>query len=363
MKVFFDFETRSTCELKTAGAHKYAKDPTTDVICIAWAIDDGPIKIYRHLDGDEPPQELFDAIAAGGEFVAHNAQFERLIWYHVCHKRYGWPAIPVEQLHCTMVMAYAMGLMGTLEAAGHCVGLQVQKDMKGNRVMLQLAKPRSVDKETGEVTWWERADSKPKLDINEKYETVYKYCMTDIDVTRELFKRLPPLDEVERNVWFLDQQINDRGVHIDERSVRNAIRLAEYEGKNLHSRMRECTDNQVASCNAHAALRKWVNDQGVETDSVDKASVFDMLQLDDLPEHVKEVLEIRQSAAKSSVNKLNRMISSAHNGRSGGMFQYWGAASTGRWAGRLIQLQNLPRPSMKQLYIEQVLEKMGDMDV
>lgn len=371
MKVFFDFETRSTAELKAVGAHVYAKDKTTDVVCLAWAIDNGPVKIYRHLDGDQPPAELFHHIQNGSQFYAHNAQFERVIWQHVCHERYGWPALPLKQLNCTMVMSYSMGLMGSLEDAAGCVGLDSKKDMRGNRVMLQLAKPRSVCKQTGSIHWWNRADSTPKLDINEKYESVYRYCMQDIIVTRELEARLLPLDPVERATWELDQEINDRGVYIDFAAARNAINLAELEIVELNKKIRKLTKQFVPSVNAHLRLKEWLNQQKIkledgsvlEVEGCDKAAVHDLLELN-LPKVVRQVLEIRQDAAKSSVNKLNRMLDSRdQRGRSQGCFQYYGAASTGRWAGRRIQLQNLPRPSINQQAIEDVLDKLGRVGV
>lgn len=366
MKVFFDFETRSVCDLKTAGAHVYAKDPTTDVLCLAWAVDDDEPSIYCPLDGDDTPHELLDLTECPeAEFIAHNAQFDRLIWHYVCHGKYKWPPIPLKKLYCTMVMSYSMGLMGALNNAAKCVGLRVEKDMKGNRVMLQLAKPRNVVKKDDgslDITWWERADSKPNLDINAKYEMVYSYCKQDIIVMRELYKRLSPLDAIERQVWLLDQKINDRGVYIDDTAARNGIELAGIESKNLNERMQTLTDQQVSSCNAHTALRKWVNDQGVVADSVDKASVKDMMEIESLPNHVRKVLEIRQSAAKSSVGKLKMMLSSLDmDGRVKGCFQYHGAASTGRWASRRVQLQNMPRPSIKQTEIEEVLSLLGEV--
>lgn len=362
-RVFFDFETRSEIDLKAVGAHRYANDPSTDVICLAWALNDEPVKIYRPLDGDPLPQELFAYIKSSHHFFAHNAPFEKLIWHYVLVKKYNWPPLPITQLFCTMAMAYAMGLQGRLEDASKCVGLKVEKDMKGNRVMLQLSRPRTIDKITGEVTWWERKDSTPALDINQKYEQVYSYCKQDIIVLRELFKRLMPLSAKERQLWLLDQRINDRGVYIDIYAAENAIAIAKSETMLLNERMRDLTNQDVSSCNAHTALRKWVNSHGVETDSVDKASVLALLENpEDLPSIVLDVLELRQDSARSSVKKIDRMVSSLDVGRSKGCFQYHGAASTGRWAGRRIQLQNMPRPELPQIAIEDILDRLGEAE-
>lgn len=360
MKVFFDFETRSGVDLKKVGAHAYAMHPTTEILCMTWAFDDGPISIYRPLDGDPLPHSVFKAVESGAEFIAHNAQFDRLIWFYVLHKRNVWPALPIQQLYCTMTMAYALGLQGSLDNAAACVGLKVKKDAHGHRVMMQLAKPRSVCKETGAITWWEREDSTPKLNIHKKYEDTYTYAMQDIVVLRELFKRLLPLSDMERKTWLLDQVINDRGVYIDQPAARSAIEMANLEATRLNQEMQRKTKQAVSSCNAHAALLKWVQGCGVEADSMDKATVLDLLADEKLPKKVRKVLEIRQSSAKSSVNKINRMLESAcADGRVKGCFQYHGAASTGRWAGRRIQPQNFPRPKLKQPDIEAVLNMLG----
>lgn len=372
-KVYFDFETRSAADLKKVGAHKYSMHPTTDIICVAWAVNDGPVKIYRHIDGDDPSvlKELFFYVTnTYFQFTAHNAQFEKVIWENVCVRKYGWPPLNVQRLDCTMVRAYSMGLMGSLEQAGNCVGLDVEKDMAGNRVMLQLAKPRSVCKKTGKITWWRREDSKPKLDINEKYDRTYEYCMQDITVLRELDRRLVPMDPFEKQTWIIDQAINDRGVHIDIAAAKNFIAMAEYEQHELNIKMRKLTNQYVSSCNAHIALKTWVNnnhkikdEEGnpVVFESMDKASLKDLLEMK-LPKNVREVLLTRQAAAKSSVNKLNRMIDSAdHRNRSQGCFQFNGAPSTGRWAGRRIQLQNMPRPMIKQTAIEEVMERVASI--
>lgn len=355
--VFFDYETRSPTDLRKTGAHRYARDPRTDVMCMAWAVDDGPIKIWRPLDGDPHPVDFIELMLdPNTQFIAHNAQFEKLITDHVCTARYGWPALPIRQLYCTMTYAYGMGLVGGMQRAAKIVGLPIEKDMAGNRIMLQLSKPRSINLETGAIKWWERADSTATLDINDKYERMYTYCMGDIDVTRELFKRLLPLAPEERQTWFLDQIINDRGVYIDVVSVKRAIELADFEAGHLNTTMRDMTGGFVTSCNAHAKLKQWINEQGVETDSTDKAAVKDLLEADDVPPHVKQVLQVRKEAGKSSVSKLKKMLlARCEDGRCRGNFQFLGASSTGRWAGRGIQLQNMPRPTIKFKQVEQII--------
>ena len=357
--VYIDFETRSTIDLKKAGADVYSKDECTDALCMAYAFDDKPAKLWKL--GEPFPKVLGEAIKAGASFIAHNAAFEFVIWNNVCCKKYGWPPLPIRQLYCTMVRAYAMGLPGKLETAGKAVGLKVEKDMQGHRIMMQLSKPRGYDPD-GTPIWWQPKDSTPKMDIAEKYRRTYEYCVTDIVVERELFKRVLPLSETERKLWIKDQEINQRGVYVDLKIINRAIELVESEKKILNLKMRSLTCNQVSTCNAAVDLKRWFNIEfkkhkiEYECEGVAKDLVLIMLELPNLPKVMREVLKLRQIAARNSVAKLKKMSEGAgKDARVRGCFQYYGAASTGRWAGRRIQLHNLPRPKIKHEEIEEVL--------
>ncbi len=169
--IHIDFETRSTIDLRKAGAHVYAQDDTTDVLCMAWACGDGPVKLW--VLGDKFPTFLALAIEANNVFAAHNAAFEFLIWNGVCVRKYGWPKLPINRLDCTMVRAYNMGLPGSLDQAAKAVGMPYEKDLKGHRVMLQLCKPRKVY-DDGRFEWWDIKDSTPKINIIEKYQILYQ---------------------------------------------------------------------------------------------------------------------------------------------------------------------------------------------
>lgn len=373
-KIHLDFETRSTVDLKKAGAHIYAADPTTDALCMAYRFDSGPVFLWKR--GEPIPRALKTAIKAGVTVVAHNAAFEFLIWNFCCVPKYGWPPLPITQMDCTMIRAYAMGLPGTLENAAKAVGLKAEKDMKGHRVMLQLCKPRAIDKETGAITWWDPSDSTPKLDIRAKYEHLYRYCIQDIIVECELDKRLLPLSESEKELWFLDQKINNRGVYCDIETVKRATQIISMEQKRLNKEMQEITEGFVSTCNAAVGLVKWINfyniykgkkdDDGkpIVCESVDKSNVLDMLEIADLPEIVKKALLVRQEAAKNSTAKLKRMLEGVgSDNRIRGCFQYHGAASTGRFTGRRIQLQNLTRPTIDQLQIETIMNLLSDKKI
>lgn len=347
-----DFETRSTIDLKTQGAELYARHPSTDILCFGFKFDDEPTELIKK---SEPlPQRVFSHIQSGGLFVAHNAPFELAIWNHTCAKKYGWPILKPIQTHCTMAMAYAMALPGSLEKASAAMGIDQQKDMAGNRIMLQLSQPREVTP-WGEEIWWD------EVQFAEKYSRLYEYCKQDINVEAELYKRLMKLSASERRIWLLDQEINQRGIQIDISAAKKAMALVEFEQDRLNKEMNRLTGGEVKTCTANLSLASWIREQGVPTEGVAKDDVNKLLS-QEIPAKVRMALRLRQEAAKSSTAKLKAMLVRAdENGRIRGIFQYHGAG-TGRWAGRGIQPQNFPRPSIEQEEIEQVfniLEGVG----
>jgi DNA polymerase len=330
--IHLDFETCSAADLKVVGTDVYAKHWTTDVVCMAYAFEDGPIEIWhRELPS---PTKLLAAINAGENVLDHNAHFELLIWQHVMVRKYGWPELKPEQTSCTMIMAYAMSLPGALENAAIAVGLDHQKDMKGSRVMLQLSQPRTLEP----LTWYK------KEEFPEKYEQTYKYCMQDVEVERELAKRLMPISKADRKCWLTDYRINRRGVRVDLDAVKKALEVVAFEKEALNARMREITGNTVAVCSETGQFRKWINDQGVFTESVAKDALLALLKKD-IPPQVREAIVLRQEAGKTSVAKLDQMLARAdpEDHRVRGLYQFWGA-NTRRFAGRGVQIHNLPRP-------------------
>lgn len=347
-----DFETRSTVELKTAGADVYARHPTTDPWCLGWALGDDDVKLWKREDG-ELPNAVRSHVCHGGIVLAHNAPFELAIWNNVMTTRYDWPTLDPEQVRCTMAMSYAMGLPGALEEVAAAVGLNMQKDAVGHRIMLQLAKPRKVEPD-GTIVWW---------DNQEKLDRLYEYCKQDVRTERELAKRVLPLSDKEQRVWQLDYRINQRGIAVDVPTAIRALEVVEAEGRRLNEKMREVTNGAVSTCNAVGQLGDWIRTQGVEMDGVAKADVIDALAEEDLPESVRKALVIRQEAGKASTAKLKAMIRGAcEDGRMRSLFQYHGA-STGRWAGRRVQKHNLPRPKIKQAEIEDMFDLLGKDDL
>lgn len=352
--IFIDFETRSTVDLKERGLDNYARDPSTDVWCMAWAVDDEPteIEIYDALPASVLGLAALDFVEKGATVVAHNAPFELAIWNNIMVPRYGWPELKPEQCVCTMAMAYAMALPGSLENAAAAVGLAVQKDQAGHRLMMQMCRPREI-KPDGTIVWWDDPD---------RLERLYAYCKQDVEVERQLYKRLVPLSEKERKIWQLDYQINNRGVAVDIPTIHKAIEVVRTEQDRLNQEIREVTGNYVGFVTEVARITQWVRTQGVDIPGLAKADVLDALELDGLPDRVRTVLQIRQEAGRSSTSKLRAFVEAASSdGRVRNTMQYHGAG-TGRWAGRRIQPHNLPRPTMPQADIEAAIELLGDGD-
>lgn len=335
-RIHIDFETRSNIDLKLATAHAYALDDSTDAWCMAYAIDDEPIQLWTL--GQPFPVDIIDRVAAWFKksedycFVAHNAHFELTIWNYTCVRKYGWPTLPAKRTFCTMAMAYAMSLPGSLENAANAVGMTERKDLEGRRLMLQMAAPRRANPD-GTFLWWDDDTRKNRL---------YDYCKNDVIVERELEKRLQPLSDTERNVWLHDWEVNQRGVRIDLTNATKAIQTIRKEKERLDEVIFEATKGMVKGTSDLVNLNDFVRFSGVKIDGFAKADVRKALTKE-MPPSVAAALKARQEGAKSSTAKLKAMVSGASpDGRIRGILQYHGAG-TGRWAGRKIQPQNMPR--------------------
>jgi hypothetical protein len=340
MIIHGDFETRSTVDLKEVGLDVYSHHPTTDVWCFGYALEGGEPAIWT------PKDAWFGHYlwSADTIFVAHNAPFELAIWNNIMVPRYGWPTLDPSRVRCTMAMAYAMSLPGSLENAALAVGLAENKDQAGHRLAMQMCRPRAVN---GVATWW---------DEEEKREALYEYCKQDVRTEQALYHRLLELSASEQSLWILDHTINKRGVHIDKPAVEKAIEIVRVEVDRLNAQLYEATEGAVGSATEVAALTRWLKSQGVPIDSLAKADVIDALTIDDLPENARRALLIRQEAGKTSTAKLRTILAClGHDGRARDLFQFH-AAGTGRWGGRRIQPQNMPRPSISHTDIDNILD-------
>jgi DNA polymerase len=322
MTLFIDFETHSQADLKKIGAWNYSLHPTTDVFCMAYTWDDEK-DIQLWTPGEARPY------AEGNEQLeAHNAFFERSIWENIMVPRYGWPKLRPDQWYCSAAKCAARGLPRSLEMAAKVVKLPLQKDMSGSRLMLKMTKAKE----------WEKDD----------LEKLYEYCRTDVAVERMLSQRLGDLSPQERQIWLLDQEINHRGVALDIPACQNALAIVNAYSSHLTAQIPILTGGAVESVTQRDRTLKWLASKGVSSEKLAKRDVTTLLAMDLEPD-VRKVLEIRQQVAKTSTAKFQGMLDRvAPDGRIRDNFRYYGA-STGRWAAQGVQLQNLAKPSIKDV--------------
>ncbi len=351
-----DLESRSAVDLRKTGVYVYAESPTTDLWCAAYAVGDDPIELWT--PGQPCPAVIAAAVEQGWHFHAWNANFERTMWAHILAPRYGWPEPKLEQWRCTMAAALAMGLPGQLANAAPALGLDTVKDMQGASLMMRMARPRStIIDDLGEphYVWWSEA---------EKINRLAAYCIQDVEVERKIHQRISPLTADEQKLYFLDQQINDRGVYVDAELCNAAKKIVAATADRLNAEMGETTGWVVESCSNVTQLSKFCRDNGVEVDSLRKDKVATLLARSDLPDAVRDALELRQDAAKASVKKINAaLVGRSADGRAKGLF-FFSGATTGRWAGRRVQPQNLQRPA-KGVDVECVIADImtGSLDL
>jgi len=332
-----DFETASTLNLKKVGAYVYAMHPSTQVLSLSWAFDKEPVQTWR--PGQVFPVRMLKHVHADGEVHGWNVMFEYLIWNIVLPRHITLPPLlDISQLHCTMARAACWGLPMQLDKAGAAVGASIQKDAVGHRLMLQMSKPRSFDPVTGDPIWWHETDAV-------KYDRLCQYNATDVEAEREIEDLLPNMPPWEREVWLMDARMNMRGFRIDKAAVAALHHVVDNEVRRLNIQMRALTGGSVSSTSDVGALARYAESFGYPNNGM-AAPVLDALLADtSLPIRLRMVLALRKKASKTSTRKLVSMQDCCpHDSRVRGLFQYAGAPRTLRWAGRLIQPQNLPRP-------------------
>lgn len=469
--IYIDFETRSRVDIRKTGAWRYSQDPSTDVLCMAYAIGDGPVQLwvpakfdlpadyeetrgkalqhainlatkraenyapkeeeaqkigeqirimhelpqwsiiqgnpsaypeqideyqalteqYKELKEGKPellekakgeieffskqleddgsfklkfqyhtkvPKFITDEAVfkeLGGILEAHNASFEQAIWNNVLVPQYNAFVTPPIVWRDSMAMCAAHNIPLSLDKAGKALGVSHLKDTEGKRVMLQLAQPRKPSA-SNPKEWWEPTEAA------DKFETLFMYCMDDVECERDIGKSLNPLIRKEQYVWLLDQMINQRGVEVDVNLVHRCLDLIKEHTDWGNNEIKVVTDNQVTGISRVAQLRDWVCEQGIQVSDMTKATVEELLAREDIPENVRKALLIRQSLSKSSTKKLETMLNAKaiEDNRIRNVLLYHGA-STGRWAGRLIQVQNFPRGTIKN--VNEAIDDLFAMDL
>lgn len=318
-KIFLDFETRSHCDIKKSGGFKYASDHTTEILCACWKVEgEKEVRFWSpFLVATDKITSIFDLLATGEYIIeAHNAHFEWSMWNYCAVKKYNFPKVSFEQFSCTAARAAALSLPRDLEGVAKALGLPVQKDMAGRRVMLKMCKPNKEGK------WYEDAND---------FDTLIHYCELDVLVTEQVSNKIPELSETEKAIFQLDFKINRKGVLLDIPNVERAIQFAEIYSEGLNAELAKLTNWEVTSSAQNMKLTKWFNDQGLMLPDVAKDTVTEsLLYVKD--ETCRRVLEIRQALALSSVKKLYSMLAMGmRDNRARGTLLYAGANRTGRW--------------------------------
>jgi len=348
--IYIDFETRSEVDIKKSGAWVYSLHPSTEILCMAVKQYDSEVYLLKpeELDLNKPSTLTLPSVIRCGTLVeAHNAFFEKAIWQNIMVKRYGWPEIKPEQWRCSASVAAYHALPRSLGGAGKILGLSTIKDDEGKRVMLQLSKPKP------RVGGFFEQQEYP-----EKFQTLYDYCKSDVEAEYAIANKLGGLPNRELKVWQLDQKINERGVHIDIDAVNKSLKiLGEYSEK-LEKELDILTEGKITTVGQRARILEWCKERGEELSGLTKADVEQALKtVKDAK--VKRVLEIRQALSKTSTAKYEAMKNScAPDGRIRDVLMYHGA-STGRWSGKLVQFQNLPRGNIKDMATAIKLIKQG----
>ena len=337
--IYLDTEVYSECDLSKAGAWVYSRHLTTEVLLFTWAIDGQPVQMWDCTDKPFMPEALAAALGDPETIlIAHNSQFDRWIIQNVL-------GIPTEltRWRCTMAKAYTMGLPGALGQLASALKLDddSQKITDGKRLIRKFCMPQPKNRKVRRHT--------PQTDP-EDWQKFCEYAIRDTHTLREIDKAIPAWNYRgdELATWHLDQKINDRGLPIDVHLAKKMAFICDGEVARLNSELAELTDGAVTANTQRDKTLAWLKTQGVDVSSFRKADVSELLARDDLPESARRVIEIRQEAGRSSTSKYVRIGQTVdpQDHRVRGAFQYGGAMRTLRWAGRLVQFQNFPRPTL-----------------
>ena len=364
-----DLETFSDRDIKKCGVYKYAESDNFEILLFAVSINGGEVIVYDLACGDVLPDAIIDALVDDTVIKwAFNAVFERVClsyWlrrnYPEKFTSYSIPEDTVsnylnpESWRCTMIWSAYMGLPLSLEGVGAVLGLKDQKMKEGKDLIRYFCVPCKPTKTNGG-----RTRNFP-VHAPDKWAVFKSYNKRDVEVEMGIKEKLRkfPVPDFIWDEYHLDQEINDRGILIDMQLVNNAIDFDERSKSDIAAQMRDMTN--LENPNSVVQMKGWLADQGLEIETLGKKAVAELIK--EAPENLAQVLALRQQLAKNSVKKYQAMQNSAcKDGRSRGMFQFYGANRTGRWAGRLIQLQNLPQNHMEDLAEARSLVRLGDYE-
>lgn len=350
-----DLETFSDVDLSKCGVYKYASSPAFEILLFGFSVDGGDVQVVDLACGEQIPADILTALEDESVMKwTYNAQFER-----ICLSRFlGFPVgsyLDPPAWHCSMVWAATFGLPMSLENVGTVLGLEKQKLTEGKDLIRYFCVPCKPTKANGG-----RVRNLPEHDM-EKWQRFKAYNLRDVEAEMQIQQRLVkfPVPDFVWEEYRQDQEINDRGICVDMDMVRQAITMDGRSKAELSAAMQELTE--LDNPNSVQQMKQWLADNGMETDSLDKKSVAALLK--DAPEPLKTVLALRQQLARPSVKKYQAMENAVcADSRAHGMFKFYGANRTGRYSGKIIQLQNLPQNHIPDLAQARGLVKCGDYD-
>ena len=346
-----DLETFSSVDLSKCGVYRYASSPDFEILLFGFSVDGGDVQVVDLACGEEIPADIVEAFSDDSVIKwSYNNNFER-----VCLSNYFGTWFEPGNWRCTMVWAAYLGLPRSLEDVGAVLGLEKQKLTEGKELIRYFCVPCKPTKANGG-----RMRNLPEHDRG-KWERFKAYNLRDVEAEMQIQQRLAkfPVPEFVWEEYRQDQEINDRGIGVDMEMVRNAIAMDGRSKADLSAAMQELTE--LENPNSVQQMKQWLLENGMETDSLDKKAVAALLK--DAPEPLKTVLTLRQQLARSSVKKYQAMENAVcADSRAHGMFAFYGANRTGRFSGRIIQLQNLPQNHIPDLAQARELVKAGDFD-
>jgi len=353
--ISWDLETYSSVDLTKCGVYRYCESEDFEILLAAYSIDGGAVQVTDLACGEKLPQEILDALEDETvEKWSFNSQFER-----ICLSRLlGYPAgdyLAPASWRCSMVWASTLGLPRSLESVGAVLGLEKQKLTEGKDLIRYFCVPCRPTKANGG-----RTRNLPEHDP-EKWERFKAYNLRDVETEMQIQKRLSnfPVPDAIWEEYRLDQEINDRGIGVDMELVRQAIAMDARSREWLTASMQELTE--LENPNSVQQMKQWLADHGLETDTLGKTAVAELVKT--APEPLREVLSLRQQLAKNSVKKYTAMENAVcADSRAHGMFVFYGANRTGRFSGRLIQLQNLYKNTMPDLAQARALVRSGNYE-
>ena len=366
-----DIETYSSTPLQKSGVYRYVEDPDFEILLFGYSVDGAAVQVVDLTSDEKIPKDVLDALIDDQVIKwAFNANFERIcLSEHL--KRMGISLDPFYDNHplsnessrylnpeswrCSMIWAATMGLPLSLEGVGAVLGLEKQKLTEGKELIKFFCQPCTPTKSNGQ-----RTRNFP-YHAPDKWAAFKRYNIRDVETEMSIQNRLQkfPVPDFVWDEYHIDQEINDRGVALDLPLVRQAIDMDARSRSELTEAMRHLTE--LENPNSVQQMKQWLSDNGLEVDSLGKKAVAELIKT--APPDLQRVLMLRQQLAKSSIRKYQSMINAVcADGRARGMFQFYGASRTGRWAGRLIQLQNLPQNHLPDLAEARALVRSGDYD-